>query len=185
MSIMNNPDYEKEVCKLQYTIDYLKMYYDKIFKQKKSIDSDVEYSTSHYNSDNAEQFNELIINTALQSNFSQRIKNIKKSISKPYFARIDFNEDGTEKTEEIYIGKTSLLREEDQQFLIIDWRAPIANLYYEGRLGRASYKCPNGDVSGEIALKRQYMIENGEINDFFDIDITANDDFLQIGRAHV
>src|SRR5690606_36215031 len=43
----------------------------------------------------------------------------------------------------------------------------------------AQYNCPKGYVRGELMLKRQFSIENGELLNIFDIDITTNDDFLQ------
>jgi DNA helicase-2/ATP-dependent DNA helicase PcrA len=51
--------------------------------------------------------------------------------NKPYFARIDFAEKEKKDAEKLYIGKMSLIRDEDQRLIIIDWRAPVANLYYE------------------------------------------------------
>ena len=72
-----------------------------------------------------------------------------------------------------------LAREEDQELIIIDWRAPVANLYYEGRLGEANYDCPEGNIEGEILLKRQFFIEEGELLNIFDIDVTATDELLQ------
>lgn len=63
--------------------------------------------------------------------------------------------------------------------VVIDWRAPIADLYYEGRLGEAEYDCPAGKIHGEIKLKRQYFFKNGDLQDVMDIDITTNDEMLQ------
>lgn len=63
--------------------------------------------------------------------------------------------------------------------VVIDWRAPIADLYYEGRLGEAEYNCPAGKIHGEIKLKRQYFFKNGDLQDVMDIDITTNDEMLQ------
>jgi DNA helicase-2/ATP-dependent DNA helicase PcrA len=71
------------------------------------------------------------------------------------------------------------MREEDQEVIIVDWRAPVANLYYEERLGDAHYVCPDGNIKGKLTLKRQFSIEEGELREIFDIDITTNDDFLQ------
>ncbi|WP_139902670.1 RNA polymerase recycling motor HelD [Clostridium thermarum] len=179
MTASVHPEYSIEVERLKYILNYMKAYNEQIIKQKSKIDKDVEYSITHYNSDNAEQFNELMINTTMQENLNQRVKNLSKSLLKPYFARVDFREAGNETVQKLYIGKISLLKDEDNEPLIIDWRAPIANLYYEGRIGEAMYKCQDGVVKGEISLKRQYTIENAELKEMYDIDITTNDDFLQ------
>lgn len=178
MSAINHPDYETEVSRLNYTIGYLSNYNQHIINEKSRIDKDVDYGLKHYNSDNAEQFNDLVINKVLQDSLSQKMKNIEKSLLKPYFARVDFIET-KDKIQNLYIGKISLLKEDNHEFLILDWRSPIANLYYEGRIGKASYICPEGKVDGEIKLKRQYTIEKAALNEIYDIDITTNDDFLQ------
>lgn len=109
----------------------------------------------------------------------KKLQDLKKIKDKPYFARIDFTAKG-EKTEKLYIGKLSILDSENQQPIIIDWRAPISNLYYDGRIGNSSYESPGGKIEGEISLKRQYFIENKELLKYSDIDLKANDDLLQV-----
>lgn len=178
MSALNHPDYKSELQKLNYTINYVSSYNNRILTEKERIDKEVDYGLSHYNSDNAEQFNDLIINTVLQDNMKQKLKNLEKASAKPYFARVDFTEKDTLR-QGLYIGKMAVVRDEDNEPIVIDWRAPIANLYYEGRLGEASYSCPEGLISGEIHLKRQYTIEDASLQEIYDIDITTNDDFLQ------
>ncbi len=109
----------------------------------------------------------------------KKIMDLRKIKSKPYFARIDFKADGEEK-EQLYIGKLSILDSKEQKPIIIDWRAPISNLYYDGRIGRSHYKSPGGNVEGEISLKRQYFIENQELEKYSDIDLKTNDQLLQV-----
>jgi DNA helicase-2/ATP-dependent DNA helicase PcrA len=138
MSALNHPEYEKELQRLQYTIEYVRNYNNRIQQEKERIDKEVDYGVKHYNSDNAEQFNDLIINTTLQDNMKQKLKNLERSSSKPYFARVDFTEQNINILQALYIGKMAVLREEDDEPFVVDWRAPIANLYYEGRLGEAS-----------------------------------------------
>ena len=109
----------------------------------------------------------------------KKIMDLRKIKSKPYFARIDFKADG-EKKEELYIGKLSILDSKEQKPIIIDWRAPISNLYYDGRVGRSHYKSPGGNVEGEISLKRQYFIEDQILEKYSDIDLKTNDELLQV-----
>ena len=117
---------------------------------------------------------------ALKDRFTQRIKTLKMIKPKPYFARVDFVENGTEKREAFYLGKTFITDHETLEQVVIDWRAPVADLYYEGRLGDAEYECPAGTIEGEIKLKRQYFFDrNGELENAMDIDITTNDEMLQ------
>ena len=68
-------------------------------------------------------------------------KRLTDLVDSPYFGRIDINEDGEE--ESLYIGTATFINEQDQ-FLVYDWRAPIASIYYNGTLGTVSYDTPNG-----------------------------------------
>lgn len=108
----------------------------------------------------------------------KKLKDMKASKDKPYFARLDFKEENR-KTEQLYIGKLSILDSHTQEPIVVDWRAPIANLYYEGRLGKASYQCLKEKIEGEIQLKRQYFIEEQKLIKYVDMDVVGNDALLQ------
>ena len=107
-----------------------------------------------------------------------RIKVLKSGLLKPYFARIDFKDDRKEEKEKFYIGKYALL-DDNNNVVIVDWRAPIANLYYDSELGDVIYECPEGEVSGKLYLKRQFEIEDGKLLNYHDVDIVSNDQLLQ------
>ena len=108
----------------------------------------------------------------------KKLKDIKNIKNKPYFARVDFKETKG-KLNEVYIGKISVIDSETNSPIVIDWRAPISNLYYDGRIGKASYICPVGEIEGDILLKRQYIIENQKLEKYIDIDLKTNDELLQ------
>ena len=110
----------------------------------------------------------------------KKIKDIKQIKNKPYFARVDFTEKNTNKLENLYIGKISVLDSSLQEPIIIDWRAPISNLYYDGRIGKSSYDSPDGIIEGNISLKRQYFIENQILKKYSDIDLKTTDELLQV-----
>ncbi|OSB19225.1 helicase [Clostridium sporogenes] len=99
-------------------------------------------------------------------------------ISSPYFARMDFKEDGIENVEKCYIGISNLVNE-DFDFIIYDWRAPISSMFYDYEIGNAYYKCPDGIINGKISMKRQYKINNGKIDYMFDSNIKIDDEVLQ------
>ncbi|WP_346888042.1 RNA polymerase recycling motor HelD [Clostridium sp. UBA1056] len=102
----------------------------------------------------------------------------EKMISSPYFARMDFTEEGEEKAEKCYIGISNLINE-DFDFLIYDWRAPISSMFYDYEIGSAYYKCPDGIINGKISMKRQYKISNGKIDYMFDSNLKIDDEVLQ------
>lgn len=110
--------------------------------------------------------------------YSNKLKNLIKSISVPYFARIDFREDKQNDIRKIYIGKTGIF-DNNYEIVVTDWRAPISSIYYDGQLGKVQYECPDGIIEGDLSKKRVYTIENSMLKDYQDIDITTNDKFLQ------
>ncbi|MCL1877257.1 MAG: UvrD-helicase domain-containing protein, partial [Defluviitaleaceae bacterium] len=126
---------------------------------------------------------------------SEEIKKLGKMVDSPYFARIDFTENGSverNEREEIYIGRHSLFDEHAHIFHVYDWRAPISSLYYDFGTGAAEFSVPNTGavISGNISLKRQYQIEKGEIVYLFDNDIAIEDDILRLelsktSEAHI
>ena len=179
MPAKNHPAYKEELERLNYTLKYVENTLESTMSKKSRIDSQLEWTKKHLSGDNSQNYIDIIVNSLLQGTMDVKLRNLMSARSKPYFARIDFAEKGRDAAEKLYIGKMSLIRDEDQKLIIVDWRAPVANLYYDGRLGDASYDCPDGRIEGTLQLKRQFSIENGELLEIFDIDITTNDEFLQ------
>lgn len=105
------------------------------------------------------------------------ISNLEVAQDKPYFARIDFVAEEDGKTSTIYIGKNGVMKDTD--IIVTDWRAPISSLYYDAEVGKCGFEAPNGRINGEMLLKRQYEIENGELQEYFDVDLVSNDGLLQ------
>ncbi|MEF2245635.1 RNA polymerase recycling motor HelD [Paenibacillus sp. IITD108] len=110
---------------------------------------------------------------------AQQWKNLNRLLPSPYFGRIDFQEDGLDLDEQIYIGVSSFIEEDGLNFLIYDWRTPIASLYYDCSPGLASYITPAGQIEGKMKLKRQFQIRNGQILNMFDASDTIGDEILQ------
>ncbi len=86
---------------------------------------------------------------------------------------------GDTEEEILYIGKASLFDRVNQIPIIVDWRSPIANVYYDGRLGDVTYDAYGEMQSGYLSLKRQYEIQNGLLKEIRDIDLTTHDELLQ------
>lgn len=98
---------------------------------------------------------------------SKNLQNYNEAKEHPYFARIDFREYRKEK-EKFYIGKFGLGDSKTGDEIVIDWRAPLADLYYSGTQGESYYEAPIGIISGELSLKRKILFKDGEIRDIFD-----------------
>lgn len=102
----------------------------------------------------------------------------ERMLETPYFGRIDFLEEGEEKAEKFYIGVSNLIND-DYDFLIYDWRAPVSSMFYDYEVGKANYKCPEGIIDGDLILKRQYKINNGKLQYMFDSNLKIDDEILQ------
>lgn len=179
MSAANHLAYKEELERCRYTLDYVETSLQRALEKREKIGNELESVKKHMSGDSSADYTSIMVNTMLHDTLALKVKNLYTARGKPYFARVDYKENGTEKREKLYIGKMSLSRDDDQEIIIVDWRAPIANLYYEGRLGPSSYECPDGTIEGELLLKRQFSINNGNLDEIFDIDITTNDEFLQ------
>lgn len=105
----------------------------------------------------------------------KKLMKLKKSLENPYFGRVDFECDGY--SEPIYIGINGI--EKDFNFYVFDWRTPIASLFYNYGTGPASYEAPDGIISGDVTLKRQYKISNEKIERCFNSDLNIDDEYLQ------
>lgn len=104
---------------------------------------------------------------------------IRKLLSSPYFGRIDFGEKPEAPSFPVYIGVHSFLDEEENSNLIHDWRAPISGMFYDFELGPAHFEAPTGKVEGNILLKRQFRIKNGEMEFMLESAMNIHDDVLQ------
>lgn len=104
-------------------------------------------------------------------------KKLLKLKYSPYFGRIDFKEKDTDKIYKVYIGLAGV--EKDLNYIIYDWRSPIAGMFYDYGIGSCEYESPDGDILGSILLRRQYKIENNKIIRAFDSDLNVVDEMLQ------
>ncbi len=89
----------------------------------------------------------------------KELEKFKEAYDKPYFARIDFREYRKD-MESFYIGKSGLGDMLEGEEKVIDWRAPLADLYYSGTQGEAYYKAPIGIIEGELSLKRKFLFDD-------------------------
>ncbi|RUT28711.1 DNA helicase UvrD [Paenibacillus zeisoli] len=84
-------------------------------------------------------------------------RQLAQSGQEPYFGRLDFEEQGGTRTP-LYIGKVGVGGDTAQP-MVIDWRAPVASLFYSFTGGdSASYEAPEGLIEGLVYLKRNIVI---------------------------
>ncbi|KAB2329977.1 AAA family ATPase [Cytobacillus depressus] len=180
MSSQQHPDFQQEIQRLDFTKKYMEAVIktaetskDQFQENMKEAFQDVDWLESSLG------YSSLLTNASFFEMSLDELKSLKNARNKPYFARIDFLREDLQDQEILYIGKTSLYSRENQEQIIVDWRSPIANLYYEGRLGEVHYDAYEESFNGYLSLKRQFMIEDGELQEIRDIDLTTTDELLQ------
>lgn len=109
----------------------------------------------------------------------KRLSEFSKLKEVPYFGKVTFTEE-KEGAEELYIGRFGLTPEETYEPVIVDWRAPIASLFYKGNLGEAEYSSPVGEIKTNIIGRRQIIIKKGELKGIFDSAVDVKDEILQM-----
>lgn len=109
----------------------------------------------------------------------RRLKELNILKVSPYFGRVDFRE-GDFGVEQIYIGRFGVTPEESFEPLIVDWRAPISSIFYNGGIGEGYYEAPKGKVEVSVLQKRQFIIKKGKLEGLFDSAVDVKDDILQM-----
>ncbi|MGG2027696.1 UvrD-helicase domain-containing protein [Gottfriedia sp. S16(2024)] len=112
-------------------------------------------------------------------------RNLRLAKNEPYFGRMDFQEEHKESVP-VYIGKVGISEQATENPLIIDWRAPIASMFYSFTGGDelAYYESPEGIIEGIIYLKRNIVIRKKNLQRVVDTyvkgdqDVSTTDDFL-------
>lgn len=180
MSLKEHPDWRKETNRLKETVDFIENCIVAADERRKELNADTKeaYIELDY-LDSSLSYSRILINAKFSEMLEGQYDGLIRSQKKPYFARIDFQPDDSKKTSKLYIGKMSLSKEVDSEPLIVDWRSPVASVYYDGRLGAVTYTTPTGTASGNLQMKRQYTINDGVLEDILDVDITTSDTFLQ------
>ncbi|WP_221568923.1 3'-5' exonuclease [Alkalihalobacillus sp. TS-13] len=110
-------------------------------------------------------FGEDITEQALDERREQARKNLRIAEEEPFFGRLDFNVGGKDQLDEIYIGKVGVSKEASNDLMVIDWRAPVASLFYSYSGGEEEiyYISPEGKIEGDIHLKRNAVIRKQKL----------------------
>ena len=142
------------------------------------MQEDIDEMLAHYHDNDAEVLTILNNTVTLHDHMKRALQRNEKAQNKPYFGRIIFHDESLDKTESLYIGKGGIAKDSTHQ-IVIDWRAPVAGVYYENGLGKCSYQAPGeARIAIDLQLKRTYEIESGKLLDYFDSEVIANDDLL-------
>ena len=169
---------EAEEQRLHDTLDVVRDNLTKYGAQVTELRVGIDDMQAHFHDDNPELINELENAYTMYNFLENALVRGERALKKPYFGRIDFQDEASGVPESFYVGRSGIFRDVIHP-VVIDWRAPMANVYYESGLGKCSYISPKGEsISVDLKLKRTYEIENGVLQNIFDTETIANDDLL-------
>lgn len=180
-------DYLIETDKLEQTKEILKNEILKYVETRKKItDSIVDYRRKYIeeNKNDKDKIidyfdHEAYVNEEAFKTVDKRLKEYNILKESPYFGKIAFNEEN-EGIEEFYIGRYGLILEDAYEPIIVDWRSPVASLFYKGTLGESKYTTIDSDINVNIISRRQFVIKKGELKGLFDSAIDVKDEILQM-----
>ena len=167
MNAKEHPDYEHEQEKLAMIQDMISKEHEELI-----------IKSQDYGRLSKEVITDPNVLEQLRKIERNRLNILETLAKKPYFGRVDFCELGKDK-ESYLIGKTSVDNPKTKELIVLDWRAPLAGIYYSGEIGEVMYSSPDGTIIGDLDLKRQYEITDGELVNIFDKGLTPMDEFLQ------
>ncbi len=104
---------------------------------------------------------------------------VEKLLRSPYFGRVDFRRDDAQEALPVYVGVHAFTDDAENRNLVFDWRAPVSTVFYDYELGPARYASPSGPVTGEVLLKRQFRVRDGEMQFMLESGLNILDDVLQ------
>lgn len=162
--ILNYIDKRKYIS--EYILDYRKAVIDEYRDDEDKI---VEYFD-----------HERFVKEEAFKTIDRRLKELMILSGSPYFGKIDFIEEDIGEEESIYVGRFGMTPEGAYEPVVVDWRAPIAALFYAGKLGKAAYRAPMGNIDVDILLKRQFIIKKARLLGMFDTNVEVKDDILQM-----
>lgn len=150
----------------QYILDYRKNAVD---EYKDDEDKLIEYFD-----------HERYVKEQAFTTIDRRLKELTILKDSPYFGRVTFNDLEFDQKDTLYVGRFGVTPEGSYEPVIVDWRAPVASLFYHGSLGEATYNSPDGPIKCDIEGRRQIIVKKGELKGVFDSAIDVKDDILQM-----
>lgn len=157
------------IAKRKYITEYIIEYRKKYIEEYKDDEDRVIEFFDH----------EVFVKEEAYRTIDKRLKEFTTLKEAPYFGKITFTEEN-EGVQELYVGRFGLTPEETYEPVIVDWRAPIASLFYKGTLGQSYYTSPVGDIPANLLARRQLVLKKAELKGIFDSAIDVKDEILQM-----
>lgn len=107
----------------------------------------------------------------------ETIDRLRLLLKKPYFAHIRLQIAGKPTARDIYLGSTGMADELHRR-IVVDWRSPVAEAYYNQDMGQTSYWANGREIKADLQLRRQFDIERDVLKCYFDTSVAIEDPLL-------
>lgn len=112
-----------------------------------------------------------------QSADAEKLASIRTLLAQPYFAKVVLQFKPGEAPKELYIGNAGI-SDDSCKRLVVDWRSPVAETYYNQDTGPTSYVANGRTINVDLKLRRQFDIVGSTLNAYFDTTVAIQDALL-------
>ena len=99
-------------------------------------------------------------------------------LRQPYFAKVRLFFPKLGKEDDVYLGRAGMSDPDTMAQLVVDWRSPVAETYYNQSMGATSYTANGREIACELKVRRQFDIECDRLKACFDTTVAIQDPLL-------
>ena len=106
-----------------------------------------------------------------------KLRRVMLLLMQPYFAKVKLQMRPGRPARDVYIGAAGMTDERSIP-LVVDWRSPVAETYYNQEMGPTSYSVDGKTRTVNLDLRRQFDIVRDKLNMYFDTTVAIEDSLL-------
>lgn len=107
----------------------------------------------------------------------EKLRRVLVLLNQPYFAKVSLRMRPNRPPRDIYIGVSGVM-DKDSHPVVIDWRSPVAETYYNQEMGKTSYEVNGKKREVELLLRRQFDLQGDRLKMYFDTTVAIQDSLL-------
>lgn len=108
---------------------------------------------------------------------TDKLRRVMLLLLQPYFAKVTLEMRPGRPPRDVYIGAAGMTDERSRP-LVVDWRSPVAETYYNQQMGPTSFEVDGRTRNVNLTLRRQFDIVRDQLNMYFDTTIAIQDSLL-------
>lgn len=170
--------FEEEQARLERVLKAIQEYLKELEEKSREATEYWDQLQKSAKGDSPEFYQELPVAAQIKDMYQHDLLHTKRISGNPYFGKLIFLFEREWKDQVIYLGKKGINSMDTPENEIIDWRTPIADVYYSGKMGHTSYQAPQGLIQIDLKLKSTLKIREGQLLSVYDSETVVNDDLL-------